>query len=399
MFRFLAPAAVLAIFTFLLSGAAADPKTTPVPKATPKKAPAAKTATASKSPASSKASTTAKKSSTAAKKPVSRYSTPTYADPTEGDQIDGEDLVVRRAAVDALGGLNGTVVVVDPNTGRILTIVNQKLALKQGFCPCSTIKIITSFAALSEGLVERTTRLPLSRRVSMDMTEALAMSNNPYFAKLGNQLGFQKVAYYARLFGLGEKAGLDIPGEEPGFFPSTPPKEYSVGLMTSFGTGIQLTALQLASMMSVIANGGTMYYLQYPQSQKDLERFVPRVKRHLDIQPFIAEVKPGMLGAVEYGTAKRAAYDPNEPVFGKTGTCSEYSGPTAHLGWFGAFNDTGKSKLVVAVLLTGGRIVNGPLASSVAGQLYKNLAQNQYWAKTQGYSPAALVGTPTCCAQ
>jgi cell division protein FtsI/penicillin-binding protein 2 len=277
--------------------------------------------------------------------------------------------------------------------------VNQKLALKQGFCPCSTIKIITSFAALSEGLVERTTRLPLSRRVSMDMTEALALSNNPYFAKLGNQLGFRKVAYYARLFGLGEKAGLDIPGEEPGFFPSTPPKEYSVGLMTSFGTGIQLTALQLASMMSVIANGGTMYFLQYPQSQKDVERFVPRVKRHLDIQPFIAEVKPGMLGAVEYGTAKRAAYDPNEPVFGKTGTCSEYSGPTAHLGWFGAFNDTGKSKLVVAVLLTGGRIVNGPLASSVAGQLYKNLAQSQYWAKSQGYSPAALAGTPTCCAQ
>lgn len=393
MFRFLAPAIVLAIFSFVLSGAAADSKGAPAKKAT-----AAKKTTASKSP-TPKAPTTAKKSSITAKRPVSRYSTPTYADPTEGDQIDGEDLVVRRAAVDALGGLNGTVVVVDPNTGRILTIVNQKLALKQGFCPCSTIKIITSFAALSEGLVERTTRLPLSRRVSMDMTEALAMSNNPYFAKLGNQLGFQKVAYYARLFGLGEKAGLDIPGEEPGFFPSTPPKDYSVGLMTSFGTGIQLTALQLASMMSVIANGGTMYYLQYPQSQKDLERFVPRVKRHLDIQPFIAEVKPGMLAAVEYGTAKRAAYDPNEPVFGKTGTCSEYSGPTAHLGWFGAFNDTGKSKLVVAVLLTGGRIVNGPLASSVAGQLYKNLAQNQYWAKTQGYSPAALVGTPTCCAQ
>lgn len=393
MFRFLAPAALPAIFAFLLSGAAADPKAAPA-----KKAAAAKQTTASKS-ATAKAPTTAKKPSTAAKKTVNRYSTPTYADPTEGDQIDGEDLVVRRAAVDALGGLNGTVVVVDPNTGRILTIVNQKLALKQGFCPCSTIKIVTSFAALSEGLVERTTRLPLSRRVSMDMTEALAMSNNPYFAKLGNQLGFQKVAYYARLFGLGEKAGLDIPGEEPGYFPSTPPKEYSVGLMTSFGTGIQLTVLQLASMMSVIANGGTMYYLQYPQSQKELERFVPRVKRHLDIQPFIAEVKPGMLGAVEYGTAKRAAYDPNEPVFGKTGTCSEYSGPTAHLGWFGAFNDTGKSKLAVAVLLTGGRIVNGPLASSVAGQLYKNLAQSQYWAKTQGYSPAALVGTPTCCAQ
>ena len=381
-----------------MSGASADSKKT-APKAAPK--PAAKSPAAKAAPSAKKTTTASapKKTTAAKKRPTSRYATPTYADPTEGDQIDGEDLVVRRAAVEALGGLNGTVVVVDPNNGRVLSIVNQKLALKGGFCPCSTIKIITSFAALSEGLVDRTTRLPLTRRVTMDMTEALAVSNNPYFAKLGDRLGFQKVAYYAKLFGLGEKAGLDIPGEEPGYFPSSPPKEYSVGLMTSFGAGIQLTALQLASMMSVIANGGTMYYLQYPQSQKDVERFVPRVKRHLDIQPFIAEVKPGMLAAVEYGTAKRAAYDPNEPVFGKTGTCSEFSGTPAHLGWFGAFNETGKSKLVVAVLLTGGRTVNGPLASSVAGLFYKNLAQNHYWARMQGYSPAALAGTPTCCAQ
>src|SRR5258706_4378026 len=65
---------------------------------------------------------------------------PNYADSTDGDYIDGEDLAVRRAAVDALGPLNGTIVVSDPNTGRILTIVNQKLALQGGYQPCSTIK-------------------------------------------------------------------------------------------------------------------------------------------------------------------------------------------------------------------------------------------------------------------
>jgi hypothetical protein len=125
MFRFLAPAAVLANFAFLLSGAA-GPKAAPV-----KKAPAAKKTTASKAPAASKAPTSAKKSSSTAKKAVSRYSTPTYADPTEGDQFDGEDLVVRRAAVDALGGLNGTVVVVDrePEAGAeagILPVLNHQ---------------------------------------------------------------------------------------------------------------------------------------------------------------------------------------------------------------------------------------------------------------------------------
>lgn len=387
--RLLPPLAVFAVFSAaLLHGAAS-------PSATAKKS-AAK-APAPKGPAKKSSST--KSSATAKRRPVSRYATPTYADPTEGDAIDGEDLVVRRAAVEALGGLNGTVVAVDPTTGRVLSIVNQKLALKSGFCPCSTIKLVTSLAALSEGLVDRTTKLRLSRRVAMDLTEALAVSNNPYFAQLGNKLGFEKLAYYARLFGLGEKAGLNIPGEQPGEFPETKPAGYSVGLMTSFGTGIRLTPLQLASLLSAIANGGTLYYLQYPQSQKEVENFTPRVKRHLDIQPYLSEIKPGMLGAVEYGTAKRAAYDPSEPVFGKTGTCSEFSGPPAHLGWFGAFNDTGKSKLVVVVLLTGGRTVNGPLASSVAGAFFKTLSQSQFFAQTHGYSPAAMVGAPTCCAQ
>src|SRR5579859_1548024 len=58
----------------------------------------------------------------------SPWTTPTFADSTQGDSVDGEDLMVRRAAVAALGPHNGSIVVADPNSGRILTIVNQKLA-------------------------------------------------------------------------------------------------------------------------------------------------------------------------------------------------------------------------------------------------------------------------------
>src|SRR5690606_1444674 len=123
----------------------------------------------------------------------------------------------------ALGQFNGTVVVADPFSGRILSIVNQKLALKSGFIPCSTVKILTAFAALSEGLVERNTTLRLSRSRSMNLTEALAVSNNPYFATLGERLGFERVVYHARLFGFGERAGLNIPGEQPGILPTKPP--------------------------------------------------------------------------------------------------------------------------------------------------------------------------------
>ena len=230
------------------------------------------------------------------------WTEPTYADSTVGDSVDGEDLVVRKAAVDALGPYNGTVVVSDPETGRILTIVNQKLATKGAFQPCSTVKVVVSLASLSEGIVEPSTPLRLTRRYSMDMTHALAKSNNFYFATLGRKLGFERMKKYAKMFGLGEKAGLDIPGEEAGFLTDEPPAS-GVGMMTSFGDGIRLTPLELASLVGSIANGGTMYYLQYPKNQEEIQNFTPRVKRNLNITSLIPEIKPGMMGAVEYGNS------------------------------------------------------------------------------------------------
>src|SRR5579872_286007 len=320
----------------------------------------------------------------------SPWTAPTFADSTSGDNVDGEDLVVRRAAVDALGPFNGTVVVIDPQTGRVLTIVNQKLAFEGGFEPCSTIKVPVALAALSEGLIERTTTMRLYGRTRMDLTEALARSNNVFFSMLGQKLGFDRVLYYARLFGLGEKAGLGIEGEEPGLLPDAPPKNGGVGMMTSFGEGIELTPMEYAALLGAVANGGTLYYLQYPRSEEDAKNLVPRVKRHLDIEQWIPEIKPGMMGAVEYGTAHRAAYDPNEPIFGKTGTCTDSRSPT-HLGWFGSFDEVGTRKLVVVVLLTGGRGVSGPVAAGVAGQVYKNLSHGNFFQQVQAGSPLALL--------
>lgn len=319
------------------------------------------------------------------------WTEPTYADSTIGDNIDGEDLVVRKAAVDGLGPYNGTVVVADPQNGRILSIVNQKLALKGAFQPCSTVKMMVSLASLSEGIVNPDKPLHITRRFSLDMTHALARSNNLYFARLGQELGFERVEKYSKLFGYGEKAGLDIPGEEPGFLTDEPPTS-GVGMMTSFGDGIRVTPLELTSIVTAIANGGTMYYLQYPRNQEEVEKFVPRIKRELDISNLVPEIKPGMMGAVEYGTARRANYDPNEPIFGKTGTCTDTAQPGVHLGWFGSFNDVGSRKLVVVVLLTGGRGVAGPIAAGIAGNVYRNLSQQHYFAPAQPpVLPAAMV--------
>jgi penicillin-binding protein 2 len=320
--------------------------------------------------------TSARKTSSVPRGP---WREPNYALSAEGDSFGGDDLIARNAAVGALGRLNGSVVVADADSGRVLTIVNQKLAYKSGFQPCSTIKVPVALAALSETVVDRLTKIRIYGNTKVAMTEALAKSNNYYFASLGEKLGFERVSYYARLFGLGEKASLDIEQEQPGILPSATPKS-GMGMMTSFGDGITITPLEMAGLMGAVANGGTLYYLQYPKTQELAGTIVPQVKRRLDIDSLISEIKPGMMGAVEYGTARRIGFDPNEPIYGKTGTCTDTRTPT-HLGWFGSFTEVGDQRLVVVVLLTGGSAVSGPTAAGVAGNVYKNLNAGNYFAK------------------
>ena len=196
-----------------------------------------------------------------------RFHTSSFASEiTEGDVTAGEDPVVRQAAIDALGNMNGTVVAIEPTSGRVLAMVNQKLALSSGAQPCSTIKLSVALAALSEGVIDKETEVTLGRRSRMNLTEALAHSNNAYFEAVGRKLGFEKVQHYAHQFGLGELAGYHIPGEQLGTYPETEisAKLGGVGKMCSFGEGISMTPLQLGALVTAISNGGTLYYLQHP---------------------------------------------------------------------------------------------------------------------------------------
>src|ERR1700757_2476977 len=233
---------------------------------------------------------------------------PTYADSISADDPTYDDPVVRQAVVDALGRYNGSVVAVDPNTGRILAVVNQKIAFSDGFIPCSTIKPTIAVAALEENVITRDTMLRVKDRRAryMNLTEALAHSNNDFFEQLGVRMGFDTVSKYARLMGLGELAGYNLPEEHPGAFPMAPPAKGGVARMSSFGEGIQITPFQLVSLASAFANGGTLYYLQYPRTPEDIQNFQPKVKRELNIGPLLPELREGMLAAVLYGTGKRS---------------------------------------------------------------------------------------------
>src|ERR1700676_1498370 len=278
-----------------------------------------------------------------------RFHTSSFAsDITEGDVTAGEDPVVRQAAIDALGNMNGTVVAIEPTSGRVLAMVNQKLALSGGAQPCSTIKLSVALAALSEGVIDEGTEVPLGGRSRMDLTTALAHSNNAYFEAVGRKLGFEKVQYYAHQFGLGELAGYQIPGEQLGTYPEVEisSKLGGVGKMCSFGEGISMTPLQLGALVTAISNGGTLYYLQHPNSSDEVASFQPRVKRHLDIEPVIPELSDGMAGAVMYGTARSVHLNFNEEsILGKTGTCSRAG---TRYGWFASYAKTTVGRIVKA---------------------------------------------------
>jgi penicillin-binding protein 2 len=300
-------------------------------------------------------------------------------DPTSGDITAGEDPIVRAAAIQALGNMNGTAVAIDPNTGRILAMVNQKLALSSGAEPCSTIKLAVSLAALDEGLITKDTPVNLGGHYTMNLTTALAKSINPYFETLGRELGFERVKHYANEFGLGELAGYNIEGEQLGIYPDQPlpEKQGGVGRMCSFGEGISMTPLQLGALVSAMANGGTLYYLQHPQTQADAADFKPMIKRTLDIAPLVPEMRDGLEGAVNYGTARSLHAEFHEfPVMGKTGTCSDDG---TRFGWFASYANTPTGSIVTVFFIEGGRPSFGPHAAELTGNFYKALWDANYF--------------------
>ncbi len=97
----------------------------------------------------------------------------------------------------------------------------------------------------------------------MNLTTAIAHSNNAYFEALGRRLGFEKVAYYAHQYGLGELAGYGIPGEQLEHLSrlkQSPPSWAASARCARSVKAFPLTPLQLGAMVSAIANGGTLYY-------------------------------------------------------------------------------------------------------------------------------------------
>jgi penicillin-binding protein 2 len=252
----------------------------------------------------------------------------------------------------------------DPGNGRVIAVVNPSEALFKAYQPCSVFKIVVGIGGLAEGIITPESHYNCQRGCWMwpghgpiNLRRALAVSCNPYFEWVGEQLGYAKVQHYAHLLGLGERSGINLAGEAKGVVPGTV-KPWAVGHLSSHAAGIETSAVQLGVLLSACINGGVVFQPQVGAAAG----FEAKERWRLPTNARLDALKEGFVGAVNEGSAM-PAFDPDVVVAGKTGSCSR-------LGWFASYAPADHPEVVIVVFL---RYGSGHGASTVAGRIYQDL--------------------------
>lgn len=302
--------------------------------------------------------------------------------------IKGKDLALtidaetQAAAEKALEGWSGSVVAIEPKTGEVLAMASApdydlnrfayiaskdyldsldadprapryNRAIRTGYSPGSTFKILAAIAALDAGAITPTTTFycpgvfifgrsfkchGAHGRVSV--VPAIEASCNVFFYNLIFETGVDVYARYANMFGLGRKTGIDLDNESPGLIPTNAyyerryGKNWPRGNLVSVGIGqgeIMVTPLQLAHLAAMVANDGRSYVPHLVRGYYDeAGAVVP-----FEFEERVASVKPSTLEYVKEGmylvvngargTARRARI-PDIEVAGKTGTAQNNKG-------------------------------------------------------------------------
>jgi hypothetical protein len=227
------------------------------------------------------------------------------------------DRLVADACERALGGARGAVVAMDPWNGRVIAVVNPSEALFRAYQPCSVFKIVVAIGGLSEGVITPETTYTCDKGCWMwpghgpiNLRRALAVSCNPYFQWVGQQLGFDKVQHYAHLLGLGERSGINLAGETAGVVPARV-RPQDVALLSSHAEGIATSAVQLGVLISSVINGGIVFQPQVGAAPG----FTPKERWRLPESTQLSGLQEGFLGAVNEGSAL-PAFDPDVVVAG-----------------------------------------------------------------------------------
>jgi stage II sporulation protein D len=275
----------------------------------------------------------------------------------------GEDDVDERlqlAATKALGDRKGTVIIMDPQTGRIRAIVNSSLAFEESFRPGSTIKPLTALAALKSGVVSEGSETVCHEKFTHDEfhttcshprdlpplnpTEAIAYSCNYYFGKLGERVTESSFNSTLNDFGFGRKSGINEKAESAGKLVRGAWQPQSA---MGEGDYLQATPIQLLNAYAALVNGGHLFTPRVAGAKG----FKPSLQANVAVNgEHRALILKGMRGAVRYGTAESAGlYSLPIFTFGKTGTATEIDGFRMQ-GWFVGFASALSAAVVTAEL-------------------------------------------------
>jgi penicillin-binding protein 2 len=345
------------------------------------------------------------------------------------------DLDLQTTAENLLEGKVGAIVAMDPRNGEILALASspsfdpnsfstrisaeawnqlvndpnrplQNRAIQNAYPPGSVFKVIMAEAGLDEGLVDENTRVfcrgsaffynrefhcsSKQGHGLVGIEDAIARSCNIFFYELGRRLGISRIAEHAQALGLGERTGIDLPGERSGVMPSPEWKQRARGakwyvgetISVSIGQGaVTTTPIQILRAIGCIASGGrltTPHVLLRAEGEKD-------ASQSPTVQPVVIElettnkIRAGMWKSVnDWGTGHGAAITGLD-ICGKTGTVQvigaerekELNGNLPALedhSWFAGFAGRDNPELaVVAFVEHGGKggIAAAPLAREI----------------------------------
>ena len=335
------------------------------------------------------------------------------------------DLDVQKAAEEALGDRAGAVVAMDPNTGEIIALASHPTydpnlfprgispkdwerlmndpahplynrAIQSVYPPGSTFKIIVALAGLDSGVIKLDDLVHCGGSLKsgrhsfrcwkkgghgeISFHRAIVESCDVYFYTLGERIGWDRVAEYARKLGYGSLTGILLPDEKPGLVPTTAWKKKRTGeawyggdtFINSIGQGFVLVSpIQACRMISAVANGGTLVkpvLLKQTRNREtgEIRSFSTEERRdpvRLS-EAALKEVQSALAGVVaEPGGTAHGAATPLASVAGKTGTAQviaqkvagrKLSADTTDHAWFVAYAPVEKPVIAVAVLVEHG---------------------------------------------
>ncbi len=327
------------------------------------------------------------------------------------------DANIQQRTEDVLGAVglkfhpkDATAIVMDPNTGAILSMANwpqvnandpagsspealENRAVGFDYEPGSTFKSVTVSAALQEGLITPSTGFEIPDQIqvadrtihddtehpgeSLTTAQILAQSSNVGAVKIGLLEGANRFSQWVRRFGFGAPTGIDLPGEEIGLVPSL--SHYSGSSMGNLpiGQGESVTPIQMASAYSAIANGGILRAPHIVRSIEGKPTPEPAGRRVIS-STTSAELRRMLEGVLAPGGTASEVSIPGYKLAGKTGTANkvdpmtgEYS-KSAYVASFMGFAPASDPKLLCAVIIDepqSGSIFGGVVAAPAFGQI------------------------------